>query len=95
MGPARLLQPMDVAKSLDPRGRQQLFSRPAEAVQDLVLHLRRRLAAFGAGEQEIDGLGSLAEMVHAIRAAPLKVFLHLCRFLRLQQAQQEQLINIV
>jgi hypothetical protein len=80
---------------MNPAAGSDPFSLPADTVQDLVLHLRRRLAVFGGGKQEIYRLGGLAKVVHTVRTAPIEVFFHLRRLLRFQQAQQEQLINVV
>jgi hypothetical protein len=68
---------------------------PMQFAQNISLDLRGRFAAFPACKQKIDGLGGLAKMIHAIRTGALDVFLHLCRFLLLQQAKQEQFINII
>jgi hypothetical protein len=65
------------------------ISCPVQTTQNLSLQVVRRLAAFHDREKEINRLTSFMEMVKAVVAAPLDVLLHLCGFLRLQQAEQE------
>jgi hypothetical protein len=66
-----------------------------EEPQEFRLHSRPEFPGLRTREQEKDGYSGLMEVVKAIRTPALEVLIDLVSLLRLQQAKQEQLINVV
>lgn len=76
-------------------GRRMRRSFPVQAPQQLGLRALGGLSRLRARKQEVDGLSGLAKVVKAIRTPALHVLIDLASLLRLQQAKQEQLINVI